>query len=142
MIVIMPKVYIINTNKNHNTECEADMLRNHKCAAYYNPWKYYIDTMEANDLVFLYSSNVGIIGRGVATGIVELKDYEGKENEEHYMHLNRFERLTTPLKASEVTSIVRDIAGQDFDIRWNQTMILVAHQFGIKVWQYITKKCI
>lgn len=138
----MPKVYIINTNKTHNPECEKEMLRKHKCAAYYNPWKYYIDTIEASDLVFLYSSNVGIIGRGIATGIVELNDYEGNENEEHYMHLNRFEPLKRPLKAAEVTSIIRDTAGNDFDIKWNQTMILVAHQFGMKVWQHITKYCL
>ncbi|MDQ0246502.1 hypothetical protein J2S09_004106 [Bacillus fengqiuensis] len=138
----MPKVYIINTNKTHNTECEVDMLRNHKCAAYYNPWKYYIDTIEANDIVFLYSSNVGVIARGIATGIVEINDYEGKTSEEHYMHLNRFERLTRPLKAAEVTSIIRETAGNDFDIKWNQTMILVAHQFGVKVWQHITQNCL
>ncbi|WP_031546410.1 hypothetical protein [Salinicoccus luteus] len=138
----MPKVYIINTNQSHNPKCEDEMLRDQKCSAYYNPWKYYIDTIEANDLVFLYSSNVGIIGRGIATGIIELCDYEGNENEEHYMHLNRFEKLKDPLKASEVTSIIRKTAGNDFDIRWNQTMILIAHQFGIKVWQHITKNCL
>ncbi|CAM3869931.1 hypothetical protein [Mesobacillus thioparans] len=138
----MPKVYIINTNKTHNPDCEKEMLQNHKCAAFYNPWKYYIDTIEANDLVFLYSSNVGIIGRGIATGIVELNDYEGNENEEHFMYLNRFELLKRPLKAAEVTSIIRETAGNDFDIKWNQTMILVAHQFGTKVWQHITKYCL
>lgn len=138
----MPKIYLINTNKSHNPNCEADMIFNQKCAAYYNPWKYYIDTIEANDIVFLYSSNVGIIGRGMATGIVEIKDYEGEPNEEHYMHLNRFEQLIKPLKAAEVTSIIRDVAGNDFEIKWNQTMVLVAHPFGVKVWQHITKYCL
>ncbi|GAB3059165.1 hypothetical protein ACFOU0_04730 [Salinicoccus sesuvii] len=138
----MPKVYFINTNKAHNPKSEREMVQNHKCAAYYTPWKYYIDTIEANDLVFLYSSDVGVIGRGIATGIVELKDYEDNENEEHYMHLNRFELLEKPLKAAEVTSVIRNTAGDDFKIQWNQTMILIPHQFGIRVWQHITKHCL
>lgn len=138
----MPKVYIINTNKAHNPECEGDMLRNEKCAAYYNPWKYYIDTIEANDLVFLYSSSIGIIARGVATGIVEIADYEGVENAEHYIHLNRFDRLTKPLKAADITAIIREAAGDDFDIKWAQTMILMAYPFGMKVWQHITRHCL
>jgi hypothetical protein len=135
----MPKVYIINTNKKHNPECEFEMLSNQKCSAFYNPWKYYIDTIEANDIVYLYSSNTGIIARGIATGIVEVQDYEGNNNEEHYMHLDRFEVLKTPLKAADITKTIRSIAGQDFDIMWNQTMILLAHQFGLKLWQDITR---
>lgn len=139
---IMPKVYVVNTNKNNNPADEADMLQNQKCAAYYTPWKYYIDTIEANDLVFLYSSDVGIIARGIATGVVEVKDYHDETDEEHYMHLSRFEKLETPLRAAEITEIIRNIAGQDYKIIWNQTMILIAHTFGIKVWQHITKNCL
>ena len=137
----MPKVYIINTNKSHNPGAEIDMIQNSKCSAYYTPWKYYIDTIEANDIVFLYSNDVGIIARGIATGIVEVTDYNNDEDAEHYMKLNRFEELVTPLKADTVTSIIREFAGSDFKIQWNQTMILVAYSFGLKVWQYITKKC-
>ncbi|MBM7572946.1 hypothetical protein [Aquibacillus albus] len=138
----MAKVYLINTNKNNNPDCEDEMLQNQKCSAYYTPWKYYIDTIEANDVVFLYSSGEGIIARGLATGIVEVNDYEGNENEEHYMNLNRFELLNSPLPAREVTAIIREIAGDDFDIQWNQTMILLAEHFGRKVWQQITRYCI
>lgn len=118
------------------------MLQNQKCSAYYTPWKYYIDTIEANDIVFLYSSGEGIIARGVATGIVEVSDYEANENEEHYMNLNRFELLDSPLPARKVTAIIREIAGDEFDIQWNQTMILLADHFGRKVCQYITRNCI
>ncbi|OBZ10926.1 hypothetical protein [Bacillus sp. FJAT-26390] len=138
----MPKVYIINTNKTHNPNDEPLMLQNEKCAAYYTPWKYYIDTIEANDIVYLYSNDTGIIARGIATGIVETADYNGDVNEEHYMNLNRFERLATPLRADELTSVIRSVAGNDYKIQWNQTMILVAYPFGLKVWQYITKNCI
>ena len=92
----MAKVYIVNTNKNNNINAEISVLNEEKCAAYYTPWKYYIDTIEANDIVFLYSSSVGIIARGLATGMVEVKDYEGQKDEERYMYLNRFEQLDKP----------------------------------------------
>ncbi|MEY2195746.1 hypothetical protein AB7942_23880 [Neobacillus sp. BF23-41] len=138
----MAKVYIINTNKNNNINAEQTMLQEAKCAAYYTPWKYYIDTIEANDIVFLYSSGVGIVARGIATGIVEVRDYEGQPDEERYMYLDRFELLNRPLSAASVTGIIRDVAGTDFDIKWNQTMIPIAYNFGIKVWQHITRSCL
>lgn len=137
----MPKAYLINTNKKNNPYCENDMLDNEKCSAYYTPWKYYIDTIEANDIVFLYSSGKGIVARGLATGIVETGIFEGNQDAEHYMHLNRFEILNDSLPANQIISIIRKVAGDDFDIQWNQTMILLADHFSREVWQYITKKC-
>ncbi|WP_419872916.1 hypothetical protein [Candidatus Pristimantibacillus sp. PTI5] len=138
----MPKVYIINTNKTNNPLDEIDMINSMKCGAYYSPWKHYIDTIEANDIVYLYSSGEGIIARGIATGIVEVADYKGEHNEEHYMHLNRFEKLKTPLRADKITEILSEAAEDRYKIQWNQTMILVAYSLGLKVWQYITKNCI
>ncbi|OLS33739.1 hypothetical protein [Bacillus sp. MRMR6] len=61
----MAKVYLINTNKNNNPDCEGDMLDSQKCSSYYTP-----------------------------------------------------------------------------DIKWNQTMILLADHFSRKVWQHITRNCI
>ncbi|MCP1183995.1 hypothetical protein [Paenibacillus sp. 1781tsa1] len=139
----MPKVYIINTNKSHNPNAENDMLNNMKCAAYYSHWKHYIDTIEANDIVYLYSNGVGIIARGIATGIVEIDDYNGEENEEHYMHLDRFEKMNKPLTAEKFTNILTMATSGDqnkqYKIQWNQTMILIAYSLGLKVWQEITK---
>jgi hypothetical protein len=42
----MPKVYLINTNKNNNLNCENDMLQYENCSAFYTPWKYYIDNID------------------------------------------------------------------------------------------------
>lgn len=71
------------------------MLLNAKFAAYFSPWKDRIDLVQPNDLVFLYSNGKGIIARGIATGVVEISDYGNDgglyEDEQHYMHLNRFE---------------------------------------------------
>ncbi|MCT4594209.1 MAG: hypothetical protein N4A57_08080 [Anaeromicrobium sp.] len=129
----MARVYIINTNFNNNTICENDMISNKKCSAYCDPWKYYIDEIEPNDIVFLYKSGEGIIARGVATGIVEKADYDGVENDEHYMHLDRFQVLGKPLEPSKITELI------GHKIHYRQTVISVAYRFGINVWQYITK---
>jgi hypothetical protein len=39
---------------------------------------------------------VGIIAKGIATGIVEKADYQGQLDAECYMNLDRFKRLRTP----------------------------------------------
>ena len=75
----MSKTYLINTNKSNNPNDEIDMLNNKKCAAYNGYWKYYIDEIDHNDMVFLYSSGKGIIARGVGSGITEIKDNSESE---------------------------------------------------------------
>ena len=130
----MPKTYIVNTNQKHNLNSEQDMIKNEKCATYYAPWKFYIDEIEANDIVFLYSNKKGIIARGIATGIPEITDYEGNPDEEHYMNLNRFQVMDKPLPASEITGLV------GHDVMYAQTIISLTHRNGIDLWQQITRK--
>ncbi|GCD13159.1 hypothetical protein [Clostridium tagluense] len=132
----MSNVYIINTNKKYYTNCEPEMIQGEKCAAYYTPWKEGIDKIKVNDLIFLYSNEVGIIARGVASGICEIKDFNGGTDEEHYMELDRFKKLAIPFKSSEINVIL------------NKTVVLGSTQKklnyddGIKIWQNITKKCL
>lgn len=133
----MPKTYVINTNQANNHNCESDMIKSSKCSAYCSPWKYYIDEIEANDFIFLFSNGNGIIARGIATGITELGDYEGNVDEEHYMNLDRFEVLNKkPLEPSRIIQLV----GQK--MRFNQMVVSLPHRLGIILWQYITKNCI
>lgn len=133
---IMAKAYLVNTNRSNNESCEIEMLNDIKCSAYYSPWKFYIDQIEANDVVFLYRSGTGIIARGIATGIPEVKAWEGNIDEEHFMNLNRFEVLKQPLPASEITKMV------GHDLVYHQTVISITHNEGICIWQYISKHCI
>jgi hypothetical protein len=132
----MPKTYIINTNSTHNKMSEKDMIDNKKCAAYYSPWKYYIDEIEANDIVYLYSNGKGIVARGIASGIPEIRDYQGNNDEEHYMELDRFQLLSIPMEASTITEVV------GYKLIYNQTVISLPYRFGIKVWQHITQNCL
>ncbi|BAU29735.1 hypothetical protein DFP93_106111 [Aneurinibacillus soli] len=134
----MGKSYIVNTNRTNNPagEDEVDMIGMQKCAAYYDPWKHKIDAIKANEMVFLYSNQRGIIARGVATGIVEVKDYRGDVDEEHYMNLEKFQYLRNPLLASKVSEIV------GYSVVWGQTMVSMNEETGLKVWQYITRNCL
>ncbi|MHA7138120.1 hypothetical protein ACRTEV_12745 [Rossellomorea arthrocnemi] len=138
----MPKAYIVNTNKTNNPNNEIEMLSEGKVAAYYTPWKYFIDEMESNDIVFLYSNGRGIIARGMATGIVEINDNDGVENNEHYMHLNRFQVLETPLASSGITELVQEMTDENYKIFWNQTMIHIPGFVGEHIWRYITRNCL
>lgn len=113
------------------------MINNAKCSAYYSPWKYYIEEIEAHDIVFLYSNGKGIIARGIATGIIEKNDYENHEDEEFYMNLDRFEIMKTAVTASKIKEIIRVDK-----LLLNTTVVSLPYRFGIKVWQYMTKNCI
>ncbi|MDN3015807.1 hypothetical protein PH210_06250 [Paenibacillus sp. BSR1-1] len=113
------------------------MLNNEKCSAYFSPWKEKIAQIQPNDLVFLYSNGKGIIARGTSTGVVEIADYinhEGfHENEEYYMHLNRFEILNKPVSSSSINKIV----GRHVVLA--PTMVQLDYERGLKIWQAITK---
>jgi hypothetical protein len=134
------KAYIINTNRTNrpNGETERDMLKNEKCAAYFSPWKEKIEQIQPNDLVFLYSNGTGIIARGIATGVVEITDYQNEEgfhiNEEYYMNLNRFESLRNPVPSADINEIVGN------HVVLAPTMVQMNYDRGLKIWQAITKK--
>lgn len=138
----MPKVYLVNTNKSNNLQNESEMINEEKVAAYYSPWKYFINEIESGDIVYLYSNSNGIIARGIATGIVEIKDVGPDLEEEHYMHLDRFELLETPVASAKITEISQAVTDANYSIKWNQTMIHIPHFIGLKIWQYITRKCL
>ena len=131
----MPKAYIINTNKsNKEYDYESDMINNEKCAAYFSPEKEKIDRIEASDIVFLYSNNNGIIARGMATGLVEVAECQGIEDEEHYMHLNRFELISPAVESVTINKETDSV------IVLNRTVIEVPYDKALKLWQYMTKK--
>lgn len=135
----MRKAYFINTNRTNRPrgEDEQDMLLNAKFAAYFSPWKERIDNVQPNDLVFLYSNSKGIIARGIATGVVEISDYNNDEglhkDEQHYMHLNHFERMKEPMQASFINKVV------GYSVVYGQTMVSMEYASGLSVWQSITK---
>lgn len=135
----MRRAWIVNTNRTNRPagEDEVDMLLNQKCAAYFSPWKESIEAIQPNDLVFLYRNTKGIIARGIATGLAEVADYSNSEgfheDEQVYMHLNRFEVLKTPIPAAEISEIV------GYSVVFGQTRISMEYEEGLLIWRNITK---
>ena len=100
--------YILNTNISHSQEDHDDMLGSGKAAAYFDPWKFKIERLAKGDVVFLYQSGAGIVALGEADGKLIRAPYHGKPehaDEEHFMKLQRFHRVTPPLTAADIKKI-------------------------------------
>lgn len=123
--------YILNTNIQGGEEDEIDMLKKQKAAAYFEPWKYKIEQIKKGDRVFLYRSGVGIIAKGIGSGVVDKLPYRGQEkwkNEEYSTKLNKFKTLSKPIKASEI----KGISGVNYVFM--QTMFSIDKETGEKLW--------
>jgi hypothetical protein len=100
--------YILNTNLSNAQQDHDDMMANGKAAAYFDPWKFKIERLARGDVVFLYQSGLGVVGVGEADGNLRKAAYQGKpehENEEYFMLLMRFQRVSPPLSAAEIKGI-------------------------------------
>lgn len=102
--------YILNTNISNSQQDHNDMLSNKKAAAYFEPWKFKIERLAKGDVVFLYQSGVGIVALGEADGKLMKAPYQGdaqQPDEEYFMKLRHFERVSRPLTAAEIKEITR-----------------------------------
>ena len=100
--------YILNTNFRNCHEDHNDMLSNSKAAAYFDPCKFSIERLAKGDVVFLYQSGEGIVALGVADGKLQRAPYHGQTehaDEEYFMNLQRFQRVSPPLTAAEIKTI-------------------------------------
>lgn len=98
--------HLLNTNKGNNISDHEMMLEEGIAAAFYDPWKYNIDRIKKDDIVFLYENGQGIVAYGRGTGITNKRDHEGNKDECHYQELQVFSRIETPLSASEIKKIL------------------------------------
>jgi len=100
--------YILNTNVRNAPEDHEDMLRHAKAAAYFDPWKFKIERLGKGDVVFLYESGNGIVAVGEADGKLQRAAYHGAPehaDEEYFMKLQRFQRVSPPLTAAEIKKL-------------------------------------
>lgn len=132
----MAKAFVINTNKKEDTTLEDKMLNEKFCAAYNGYWKFYIDALEIDDVVFLYSSRRGIIAMGIASGVLEVESYDGKAGETHKMKLNQFNILNKDLDAKTIKEII------GYDIKLNETVTFMAYKYGSLIIDYINSNCL
>lgn len=100
------RFHILNTNKRHNIGSHQRMLQEGIAAAFYGDWKFNIDRIQKNDVVFLYENGRGIVAYGRGTGETLKSEYEGNPDECHYQVLQGFEVLDSPLPAAEIRKIL------------------------------------
>lgn len=102
--------YILNTNIRNSQEDHEDMLCNAKAAAYFDPWKFKIERLAKGDIIFLYQSGSGIVALGEANGKLQKVAYHANPehaDEEYFMKLQHFMRVSPPLTASEIKKLTR-----------------------------------
>ena len=127
------KYYIVNTDiRSKNKQHHIDMLEKHKAAAYNDGFKEKISRLNQGDTVFLYQSKKGIVGYGIADGILNKVDENGKKEFEYNMNLNEFINLSdNPISAKEMKIIT------DHVFVLMQTMLTVPEKAGEKLVEVI-----
>jgi len=98
--------HLLNTNKGNNLADHKNMLNDGIASAFYDPWKFNINRIKENDIVFLYENGVGIIAYGKGTGKTLIKDHYGNKDEWHYQELKDFKILEKPISAKEIKKIL------------------------------------
>lgn len=122
--------YLLNTNYGNEPADHNDMVNHKKAAAFFSPWKYKIERLSKNDVVFLYQSGVGIVAYGEASGQLEKHPYRGNDahmDEEYSMRLRNFQKVDPPLTASEI----KNITGVHYSFR--STMVGFDFEDGKKI---------
>jgi len=98
--------HILNTNKGNNLDDHKNMLSKGIASAFYDPWKFNIERIKKNDIVFLYENGVGIIAYGKGTGKTLIQDHYGNKDEWFYQELKDFKILKKPISAKEIKKIL------------------------------------
>jgi len=98
--------HILNTNKANSDEDAEWMLGKGIAAAFYDPWKWNINRIKANEVVFLYENGKGIVAYGRGTGDVKTCDHNGDKDECHFQELKGFKTLEKPLSAAQIKKIL------------------------------------
>jgi hypothetical protein len=98
--------HILNTNKRHSIADHEFMIKNGVAAAFYDPWKFNINRIHKDDIVFLYENGKGIVAYGKGTGNTLIKDHNEDKDECHFQELEAFVLLDPPLSAGEIKKIL------------------------------------
>ncbi|SJM95529.1 hypothetical protein [Crenothrix polyspora] len=99
-----PRYVFLNTNKRNSHDDHSYMISNGIAAAFYNPWKFKIDTLKKGDVIFLYESGAGIVGVGKADGNTEILDKGKDVGETHQQKLINY-RSVKPFSAREIKKL-------------------------------------
>ena len=128
-------LFIINTNKQKDNRYEREMLKEKKCAAYRST-KHKIEEIQAGDKVLLYSNEVGVIARGIASGELKIQEDNGEPSAEYYMFLEQFYELVIPITYSQVVKLIKKYDPK-FSRPFNQTALKFTIPFSEKIWSEV-----
>ena len=120
------RFFILNTNKRHDIATHRDMVTNGVAAAFCDPWKFQIERINEDDVVFLYENGVGIVGTGIAPHEVEKVEYDGVAEEAYRKKLINFRRVK-PLNARDIKKVVGS------NLVFLRTLFEVPAEFGKKI---------
>lgn len=121
-----PRFFILNTNKRHDINTHRDMVTNGVAAAFCDPWKFQIERIKEEDVVFLYENGVGIVGTGIAPQEVEKAEYDGVEEDAYRKKLLDYRRVK-PLNARDIKKVVGS------NLVFLRTLFEVPAEFGKKI---------
>ena len=96
--------HIFNTSMAQGEDRHHLMIENHCATAFYET-KDQAKAIEADDVVFLYQNEVGIVACGIAAGETELHDWEGDKNEAISHQLKQFVQLEFPITFNLINSV-------------------------------------
>jgi hypothetical protein len=124
------RFFILNTNKRHDLKTHQDMVENGIAAAFCDPWKFQINRIKPNDVVFLYENGSGIGGFGIASGDVEKLEYDGEPEEAYRQRLLSYKKVP-PLNAKEIKKIIGS------NLIFLRTLIRIPAAFGTKIQDHL-----
>lgn len=126
----MINYYINNTNRKEGKHYEADMLEKFKCEAY-GTTKNHVQLINTGDIVFWYSSGIGVIGGGIADGMTHSREADGKPDYEYYQQLTNAHVFIKPLTHSKLKSMFPQLRVL------NGTLLKMNPTDGEKLWTYL-----
>ena len=121
-----PRYIFLNTNKRNDPNDHAYMVSNGIAAAFYDPWKFKINSLRKGDVVFLYESGVGIVAVGKASGVTDVLDKNNHIGETHQQKLSDY-RKVNPLSARKIKKLTGT------NMRFLQTMFKVKSDYGVLI---------
>ena len=107
--------HIVNTNIKYEPDTYKEMLKEEKASAYFGK-KTAVDSIQKGDRVFLYHSGVGICAVGKAIDGVEMKEFHGVRDSEHFVSC-KFIKKIDPEKEPEKALHAWEI-NQGLDLNW------------------------
>lgn len=125
---------MVNTNISNNAADHDYMLRKHRAAAFYSPWKEKIEKYLApGDMVYLYQSGVGLVAYGRVDTQPQRKGLEGDPSqiEESYVDLVEFRVLKAPVAPSMIRKVMR------YDIPFRHTLVRLPNTGGELLHQHV-----